>query len=310
MKSKVVSPAAIVALKQALTDLYWYKNDLRSFLTTNLSNASLLSRIDWNAYKRSIVSEVVDFLVKNQTAMQADLVRLVEEVSKVTDFSHLERLDGGKAKATLARKSVDALRTLFVVHAEIEADEEKAAARRQKAADNLKKSSAVRSALDELSKKYLLLLTDANPQQRGFDLEKIVCQLFALFDLDPKASFRIQGEQIDGAFSFDGTEYLFEAKWQKEQIAAHDLDGFAKKIERKLDNTLGLYLSMNGYSSDGIAAHSSGRRVILLIDGGHLMAVLEGRIELPQLLTRIKRNAAQTGNIYLGLGEILQVRDK
>ena len=30
---------------------------------------------------------------------------------------------------------------------------------------------------------------------------------FALFDLDPEAAFRILGEQIDGAFTFDGTYF-------------------------------------------------------------------------------------------------------
>jgi hypothetical protein len=30
MTSKVISAAGIVALKQALTDVYWYKSDLRS----------------------------------------------------------------------------------------------------------------------------------------------------------------------------------------------------------------------------------------------------------------------------------------
>lgn len=30
MRKKVIVPAAIVALKQALTDIYWYKADLRS----------------------------------------------------------------------------------------------------------------------------------------------------------------------------------------------------------------------------------------------------------------------------------------
>jgi hypothetical protein len=35
------------------------------------------------------------------------------------------------------------------------------------------------------------------------------------------------------------------------------------------------------------------------------MAVLEGRIDLVQLLLRNRRSAAQTGNIYLKVHEIL-----
>jgi hypothetical protein len=63
-------------------------------------------------------------------------------------------------------------------------------------------------------------------------------------------------------------------------VRATDLDSLAGKLQRKLDNALGLYLAINGYSEDGVHAHSSGRRLILLMDGSDIMAVLEGRIDL------------------------------
>jgi hypothetical protein len=59
-------------------------------------------------------------------------------------------------------------------------------------------------------------------------------QLFEVFDLDPKASFRITEEQIDGAFTFDMTDYLFEAKWQKNTTSIEDLDFFCiTKLEQR-----------------------------------------------------------------------------
>ena len=148
------------------------------------------------------------------------------------------------------------------------------------------------------------LVMSQNPQGRGFELEKIMYDLFELFDLDPKASFRNTGEQIDGAFALDGTEYLFEAKWQQEFVSAAVLDAFASKVRRKLENTLGVFLSINGFSLDGVAAHSAGGAVILLMDGSDLMAVFEERIDFASLLLRKKRYAAQTGNIYLRFHEI------
>ena len=125
------------------------------------------------------------------------------------------------------------------------------------------------------------------------------------FDLDPKASFRITGEQIDGAFAQEGTDFLFEAKWQQELVGASGLDSLAKKLSRKLENTLGLFHSINGFSEEGVKAHASGRRLIILMDGSDLMAVLEERIDLFQLLSRKRRHASRTGNIYLKIHEIL-----
>jgi hypothetical protein len=68
---------------------------------------------------------------------------------------------------------------------------------------------------------------------------------------------------------------------------------------------LGLFLSMNGFSEDAVKAHSSGRRLMILMDGADLMSVLEERFDLIQLLLRKRRCAAQTGNIYLRSHEIL-----
>jgi hypothetical protein len=112
--------------------------------------------------------------------------------------------------------------------------------------------------LQQICQRYMNLVISGTltSQQRGFELERVLYELFELFDLDPKASFRIVGEQIDGAFSLEGTEYLLEGKWQKIPVDSGDLDKFSGRIQRKLDNTLGLFLSINGFSEDGVRAHS------------------------------------------------------
>jgi len=84
-----------------------------------------------------------------------------------------------------------------------------------------------------------------------------------------------------------------------------ELDGFSAKVGRKLENTLGLFLSMNGFSPDAIAAHSRGTPNTVLMDGADLLAVLEQRIDFVSLLIRKKRHAAQTGRIFLPIHEVL-----
>lgn len=305
MSTHKIAPAAIVALKEALTNLYWYKGDLRSFLTSTLTNPELLSRLNWSDYKRNIVSDLVGFLERRQDEYQADLLTLMTEVARVDDFSHLERLEGGKDKAAAARASVRALRKLTVAHEVLFDEQKRMQERRRKAHGELLRTTAVSARIAELTKEYFKLLSSQEPQQRGYRLEKIIRALFELFDLDPRASFKIVGEQIDGAFTFEATDYLFEAKWQQEPIGAADLDVLAGKLSRKLDNTLGLFLSINGFSEDGVKAHSSGRRMMVLMDGSDLMTVLEGRIDLIQLLLRKRREASQSGNIYVRIHEIL-----
>jgi hypothetical protein len=83
------------------------------------------------------------------------------------------------------------------------------------------------------------------------------------------------------------------------------LDAFSGKIGRKLDNTLGLFLSINGFSDDAVKLYSSGRSSILLMDGMDLLAVLENHIDIVSLIIRKRRHASQTGNIFLPVSKIL-----
>ncbi len=303
--AKKIAPAAIQTLKEALTHVYWFKSELRSFLTHSLSDASVLARLNWEDYKRNIVATLVDFLAKNEEVYQRDIIRLMDEVTSITDFSHLRKLDDGKEKEEIARNAVAALRKQLSGNQQIREEEKKAEKKREEAHKKLLRVNAVKEKLAEINSEYLALLIEKNAQKRGYRLEKVLKELFDLFDLDPKASFRITGEQIDGAFTFEGTDYLLEAKWQKDPVGAKELDSLAGKLSRKLENTLGLFLSINGYSDDAVKAHSSGRRLVILMDGSDLMAVIEGRIDLVQLLLRKRRKAAETGNIYLKIHEIL-----
>lgn len=302
---KVIAPAAINSLTEALTNIYWYKSELRSFIMNTISDPSILVKLNWEDYKRNIVSTLVNFLAKYQDTYQNDLLKLMNEVCKINDFSHLERIEDGKEKAKIAKKSVEALRTQIKGHQDLVEEQKLQEKRRQKAYEKTLQVTGVQERLDEIKNDFYKLVGSDNPQARGFQLEKIIKELFNLFDLDSKASFRITGEQIDGAFTFESSDFLFEGKWQQELVGIQDLDAFSGKLTRKLDNTLGLFLSINGFSEDAVKAHSTGRRLMILMDGSDIMGVLEGRIDLLQLLLRKRRHASQTGNIYLKLHEII-----
>ena len=302
---KMIAPAAINALTEALTNIYWYKSELRSFIMNTISDSSILAKLNWEEYKRNIVSTLVNFLARNQDTYQNDLLKLITEVTKIDDFTHLERLEDGKKKALLAKKSVEALRQQLKGHQDLIEQQKKQEESRQKTYERTLKIKGVQERLDEIKNDFYKLVGSSDHQTRGFQLEKIIKDLFILFDLDPKASFKIKGEQIDGAFTFENVDYLFEGKWQQDLVGIQDLDAFSGKLTRKLENTLGLFLSINGFSEDAVKAHSTGRRLMILMDGSDLMGVLEGRIDLLQLLLRKRRHASQTGNIYLRLHEII-----
>lgn len=300
---KRLSPLAIAALEEALASIFWYKDDLNRFLVAGLGGTQIVNLVSWDPPKRQIVRDLVAILCADQERHQDALVFLLQEVSKFSDFSHLERLDDGEAKAIRARGAVANLREMMKTYEEATAEGRHSAERRQQSARERSEMTAITEKLDELKRRCGEMVTKLTPQKRGFELEKLMYDLFALFDLDPKASFRILGEQIDGAFSLEGLDYLFEAKWAG-LVSAAEMDTFAAKVQRRLDNTLGLMLSMDGFQPDGVQAHSKGRPVIFLMTGADLMAVLEGRITFPELLIRKRRHASQTGNILIQFFEM------
>ena len=63
MEKKIIAPAAINALIEALANIYWYKKELRIFLTHTISNSSILAKLNWQDYKRNIISTLLRWLI-------------------------------------------------------------------------------------------------------------------------------------------------------------------------------------------------------------------------------------------------------
>src|SRR5207249_5755029 len=188
-----------------------------------------------------------------------------------------------------AQQAVAALAKLTRHHRTILDEVSQADKRRLASEAEVKRQVGIREKLKELHSTFCSLVKSPEPQRRGYLLEQVLRELFALYDLDPKASFRIEGEQIDGAFSFENTDYLLEAKWQKELVGIQELDAFSAKVGRKLDNTLGLFIAINGFSADAVKHHCTGRRMTILMDGADLAVVLEAQLDFVNVLRRKRR---------------------
>lgn len=302
--TKRISPVALHALGHALGKVYWYKDDLRRFLTRCLSHSAIVGTLNWNARKWEIAAELVDRLAAREDDFQDDLLRLIDETSRMSDFSHLARLDDGQAKVEAAQAAVASLRKVATEGLEIRSELEAARRRREAKGEEMRETMALKEKLDGLRARYLQLFT-TDPRERGYQLESLLAELFEYFDLDPKRSFRNRGEQIDGAFAFEGIDYLLECKWHEDAVGPADLRDFVGKVRGKLENTLGLFVSVSGFSHDAPSVVSGPGSVAILMDGEDLMAVLDGRIGLDGLLLRKRRHAAQTGDVYLRSRDIL-----
>ena len=164
---------------------------------------------------------------------------------------------------------------------------------------------SVARVLDELKGSFLAMHSESDHQQRGHMFEGLVNELFFLFDLNPRKSFVLENEQIDGAFTFSTDDYLLEAKWEKDVASREDVDLLAQKVQRKGKNTLGLFLAVAGFSEPAVRAHSNCGTGLMFMDGADLFSILEGRIPLTDVLEAKRRHVSETGLPLLLVRDIL-----
>lgn len=143
----------------------------------------------------------------------------------------------------------------------------------------------------------LIEVSNLHPQQRGYAFERFLKDLFDAYGLSARASFRLVGEQIDGSFVMHNETYLLEAKWQNSPIGAGELHTFEGKLGEKAKWSRGLFLSISGFSDDGLVAFGRGKSVIC-VDGCDLSEVLNRRLSVVDVLSAKVRRAAETGNPF------------
>lgn len=152
---------------------------------------------------------------------------------------------------------------------------------------------------------YFKIATNKNAQERGYQFEKYLHNLFEQNDLEPRGSFKIRGEQIDGSFCLGNEVYLLEAKWQSSPSDKSELVIFNEKVKSKSAFTRGYFISHAGYSPHAVETFNSGRTVhIVLMDGQELAIMLERKIDLKMVLEKKIRCLAEEGNCYKNIREL------
>ncbi len=141
-------------------------------------------------------------------------------------------------------------------------------------------------------------------QPRGYEFEKFLSELFGLYNLAPRSSFRNVGEQIDGSFALDGATYLLEARWRNEQTDAASLHSFNGKVDAKNAWARGLFVSFSGFSDVGLIAFSRAKSSIICVDGLDLNDVLSRKIPFDEMLIKKARRAVEAGMPFVRVRDL------
>lgn len=296
---KKISPQAVISLKEALSVIFWKKEDLQDFIKLAIVNNAIIGTLNWGGTKREAVKELIERMTSRQDIYKDDLMNLFMTVTDFDDFSNLKFWDEDGSKTKTAKGAVYKLRTHTKGYIQHSKEQEQAQKRKVEIEKKIIQNKSLGDELSKLKDRFNALATSKDLQKRGFDLEKFLYDLFLLYELEPKGSFKNHGEQIDGAFTFQGTDFLLEAKWKK-QVDRGELATFCYKVETKFKTAVGLFVTIDGLTSEAI---SPDFKSIIIMDGFDIITILDGRVTLPDLLFRKRRKAIETGKIYVNFGQ-------
>jgi hypothetical protein len=298
-----ISPDLKNAIKDCLLSIIWKKDDLMSALKNCNFSTKDLSGVKTDQCKSQIINIVFDNLLLRTDQGATQIRSVIEMLINWSDFDSYY-WSNGTLKKDEALIKINNLKKLLGKKTEQDHELQNKKEREEK----LKQEQQKPKLLADLNTRFTSLCNMAEfSQQRGYELEKLLHDLFAFFEIDVCKAFKLQGEQIDGSFNFLNQNYIFEAKWQSMEAAVNSLYTFTYKVETNTFYPRGVFFSISGYSQDAIAIISHHKKPqLILIDAMDLMAVLEGRITMSKLLIKKIEYAQTRGKIYANILELIK----
>ncbi len=253
--------------------------------------------------KRQLAPLILDALEKRADC-QGAIRRIIEIASNWSSF-HLAD-DEFAARATV-QKAREMLGTLGMMEAreakqrELARMEELSHMERERADLFRKHSELLLMMFDEMAKSQ-------DPQHRGYLLQDLLNRVFDLHQISLIRPYtrNSSGEQIDGAFKIEGWHYLVECRWRKELADIRELDGLKGQVDRSGKQTMGFFLSINGWSHHvpGLLKQNPEKSIVLM-DGYDLRTVLTGQVDFRDfILAKVARLNLET-EPFLGIKQYL-----
>ncbi len=281
---------------------FWYWNGFHNFLASAGVPAGLVDR-----YPRGAFS-------KYQT--MRNILRDLEQANDIDTINNLAsnfyRLKGPLDRDNLdVRAAVSKLKEFRELLGndpiEMEIERQASETRRENRKQAVEQLQQRQSRLEDLNKRFadLTELSGITPQKRGFALERLFFDLLVHCEFECHPSYRnASGEQVDGHFSYEGFDYLVEAKWTKEVAKQPDLSVFDIKIRGKAQSTRGFFLSSTGFDQKAITKFSGDAPRIVLMTGEDLALVLNGLITFDDAMKAKVDAIVRHGAILLPLREV------
>lgn len=279
---------------------FWRKRALSTFL----ERSDIVGLPTWlpDESKREYLDRVFDLLRQSDHG-KVKILQLAQFLAEQATFPDLQGWEDTAEKIDAASRSVAALKSYLNEQDESLTAESNRQDSRQRLREAQAKARESQQTLRSLSDKLAELSGDIGTADAGRAFETWFYSLMQFSEVPARPPYVVDGRQIDGSVTIGDTTYLVECKFTAEQSGAPDIDVFRAKVESKADNTMGLFVSISGFSSVAIGGASGRKTPLLLLDHGHLYRVIGGVSHFRDVVERVRRHSSQTGQAYLPVGK-------
>ena len=297
MKSRL-TPYYIDLIYEACLKSFWRKNALAKFLRQCGISENFLGSWAPDESKRGLLDRLFAKLPNSDDGRSA-LMRMAKYLMEQKSFPDLKNWEDSESKIKEAHEAVSRLRQYHQKQEEQIQSEEKKQKVKEEFIKRQQEVTRSQQSIQKLSDQLNQLGQKIGTQEAGYEFQDWFYSLLDFSEITNRKPYVHSGRQIDGSLTISETTYLVELKFTAEQAGATDIDTFYKKVTSKADNTMGVMVSISGYSSVAKKEASGDRTPLLLLDHNHLYLVLGGIMGLADVINRIRRHASQTGEAYL-----------
>jgi hypothetical protein len=296
-------PSHFIDLVQdALLKSFWRKNALLKFLRRHKIAESFLATWQETETKRVFIERLFPKLESDSKGAQV-IKQMGASLSDQVKFPDLEGWDDAPAKIQSAKEAIGALRHYLNTQKQSTDDAKTREETRKAAHQRMQETIKKRQSLETLAETLKELSRRIGTAEAGYEFQDWFFDVVDFFEMINRRPYSSGGRQIDGSVTVEGTTYLTELKFTREQAGAPDVDTFLAKVNDKADNTMGIMISMSGYSSTAVEQASGRKTPIILLDHGHVYLVLNGSWTLEEVVSRVRRHASQTARAFLPASE-------
>ena len=293
-----ITPRLIELTYEAALKSFWRRNALRKFLIASHVSQRFLTTWAQEESKRDVLDRLFQRLQTSDKG-KAVIFQMARSLSEQTTFPDLRNWEDSGQKIQEAHKAVQELKSyLKRQDEEIENEREreeaqsKARTRKQKIQRSLTDKTKLQQDLESMVPKV-------GTQEGGYEFERWFYQLLDYCEIKNRKPYKSNGRQIDGSLTLEGTTYLVELKFTKDQSVATDIDSLKAKVNKMADNTMGIMVSISGYTETAVTEASGSKTTLIIIDASHLYLFLTGGMKFSEIISRVRRHASQTGEAYL-----------